>query len=284
VLGNELKRNADPDALVQAHVALRGLASSTDELQLAAKAVADEAGVVLNQHQSFNEFDVRDDDERFGKHAMVHFHEIGALGPNCTWSHMNIVRDDELSPVIDSGMTPVWCPSASMYLGVGATFRGRHSELHHDGVPIALGSDSANSCGRFDVADQGYLAVLTAREKTSSLALYPEDALDMMTRNGARAVGMADRIGSLEVGKRADVVIHRNDVPEAHPALDRIRQLVFSTRASSVAHVIVDGRVIVEDGHSTMVDEEEVYARADAAARRVVDRIGGRAADRWPVI
>jgi 5-methylthioadenosine/S-adenosylhomocysteine deaminase len=186
--------------------------------------------------------------------------------------------------VIDSGMTPVWNPSASMYLGVGANFRGRHSELHHAGVPLALACDSANSSGRFDLADQGYLAVISAREKTGNLALYPEDALDMMTRNGAQAVGMADRIGSLEVGKRADLVIHRNDLPEAHPGLDRIRQLVFSTRAASVAHVIVDGRVIVENGRSTMVDEAEVYARADEAARRVIDRLGGRADDRWPVI
>src|SRR5439155_13954185 len=141
--------------------------------------------------------------------------EIGVLGENCTWSHVNFVRDDELAPLVESGMSVCWCPTASMILGVGATQRGLHAELYGRGVNVCLGSDSAASSGSYDVFEQGFLAVLTARDKLRDRALSPEDALAMGTVNGAKAVGLQDELGSLEPGKRADVVIHRADLPEA---------------------------------------------------------------------
>jgi 5-methylthioadenosine/S-adenosylhomocysteine deaminase len=78
----------------------------------------------------------------------------------------------------------------------------------------------------------------------------------MAAISGARAVGLSDRIGSLEVGKRADLVVRREDLPEAQPGRDPVRSMVHSTRSKSVNTVKVDGKVIVEHGHSTRVDEE----------------------------
>lgn len=285
-LGGELDRNLDPDGLVRGHIALRGLASASEELLLAAKRVADEHGVTFSQHQSFAELDTGDDDRRFGGHVMAHLADAGVLGPNCTWSHVNAVRDDEVAPIVESGMSIAWCPTASMLLGVGGTQRGRHAELYRAGSPITLGSDSANSCGRHDLADQAYIALLTARDKTRGRALDAEDALEMLTRNGARAVGLGDEIGSLEVGKRADLVLHRMDVPEALPGIDRIRQLVFSQRSRTVDTVIVNGRVVLEGGQATRVDAAEIYARAREASKRMSERIdtteGLAVRHRWP--
>src|SRR5262245_4006668 len=107
LLGGQLARNNDPDALVRGHVGLYGAATATDELMRAAKAAADERGAILTQHQSFFASDVADDDQRFGGHPLAHFAEIGVLGPNCTFSHMNAIRDDETQAVIDSGLTMV---------------------------------------------------------------------------------------------------------------------------------------------------------------------------------
>ena len=279
IMGTELKRNSDPDALVRGHICLRGLASASDELELAAKEMADKHSVVLNQHQAWDKPDVEADDRRFGRHSLVHYADIGVLGENCTFSHMNYLRDDEIAPIVESGMTLVWCPNASMILGIGGTIEGRHSELHKQGVNVALGSDSANSTGRFDIGDQAFLAMLTAREKTRQAnALSAEDVLAMATINGAQAVGMADRLGSLEVGKRADLVVRHENLPEAHPGLDPIRSVVSSTRSKSIDTVIVNGEVVVEKGHSTRVDEEEVYARSREASRRLLKRMN-RAVD-----
>ena len=106
----------------------------------------------------------------------------------------------------------------------------------------------------------------------------------MATINGARAVGLGHRIGSIEPGKGADLVIHREDVPEAQPGLDPIRQVILSGRSKTVHTVVVDGKVIVEAGCSTQIDEEEVYAAARASARGLLRRVHREVKPRWPVI
>jgi cytosine/adenosine deaminase-related metal-dependent hydrolase len=285
LLGSQLKRNVDPDALVQGHVSVMGHSTASDELELAAKECADKNGVILNQHQSYGEDDTRDDDTRRGdRHVLRHFADLGLLDANCTFAHMNLIRDDEVDPIVDSGMSVAWCPTASMFYGRGGTITGRHLELYRRGVNVSLGSDAPNWAGPLDVGEQGYIALLTSREKTGlGDAMDVEDVLAMATRNGARALGWEDRIGSLEVGKRADVVIRRDDIPEAQPGLDPIRGLVLSTRAKGVRTVLVDGEIVVDDGHAVRVDEEHVYEGARDAARQMLGRMGYSINARWPM-
>ena len=277
IMGTELKRNRDPDALVRGHIAIQGMGSASDDLERAAKAAADAGDTVLNQHQSYYSVDAATDDHRHGAHPLVHLEEIGVLGDNCVFAHMNVLREDELEPVVRSGMSVAWCPGASMMWAVGGTIHGRHAELYQRGVNVALGSDSSNWGTRFDLGLQGYLAVLTAREKLGDrAALVAEDALAMATINGARAVGLADRIGSLEVGKRADIVVRANDVPEAFPLTDPISQLVYSARGRTVHTVIVDGQLVLEARVPTRVESRTVFADVQSSVRRVFDRMGYR--------
>lgn len=272
-LGSELKRNRDPDGLVRGHVNLRGMASASKDLELAAIDLAQEHGVVLNQHQSYHPNDTGSDDQLRGSHPLVYLREIGALRKNCTFAHMNILRDDEIDPIAESSMSVVWCPAASMLHAVGGTFHGRHAELYAQGVNVALGCDSANWTTAFDMAEQMVLAMLTARDKTGQIGLITaEDVLTMATINGAKAVGLQDEIGSLEVGKRADLVIRHDNLPEAQPGMDPIRSFVLSTRSKSIDKVMVNGEVIVDNGHSTKVDEEEVYARSRESSRWLSER------------
>lgn len=282
LLGTELKRNRDPHALVRGHVAIAGMGTATDELEQAAKAAANAAGTVLNQHQSYYSVDAETDDRRHGRHALLHLEELGILDPNSLFAHMNVIRDDEVEAVVRSGLSISWCPAGSMLWGVGGTIHGRHAELYQRGVNMALGSDSANWSNRFDLGLQGYLAVLSAREKTGSRsALTAEDALAMATINGARAVGLGDRIGSLEVGKLADIVIRANDVAEAFPLTDPISQLVYSTGAKSVHTVLIDGRVVLEGRQPTRVEARSVFTGVQTSVRRIFNRMGFQFEPRW---
>ena len=263
-LGSDLWRNSDSDALVRGVVNLSGMGSASDELELAAKALADEHGVILNQHLSYHQQDVDADDRRLGKHAIVHFAEIGLLAENCTFSHVNFVRDDEVEPFLNSGASIGWCPIASMLFGIGGTIRGKHLELYRKDANISFGCDSANWTSAFDIGEQAFMASLTAREKTGKTdALLAEDMVQMATINGAKSCGMADEIGSIEVGKRADLVIRRNDLPESVPSLDPLRSVMYSSRAKSVDTVVVNGEVIIEAGHSTKLDEIDIKVRAN---------------------
>jgi 5-methylthioadenosine/S-adenosylhomocysteine deaminase len=282
-LGGQLKRNNYCDALVRGHVAIYGMGASSDELMLAAKAAADAGGVTFSQHQSFARGDTAADDKRYGKHPLTHYAEIGALGPNCLFTHMNIIRDDEADAVIASGMGVTWCLTSSMIWGAGGTAHGRHDELYRRGCKMALGSDSGNSALRFDLNQQGVLTVLTARDKRRErTALGPEDALAMLTISGAEAIGLQDQIGSLEVHKRADIVLRSPDTAEAQPALDELQGLVLSQGSKSVDTVLVDGRVVLRKGRHTMLDELQVHARLRESARRMLGRIDMNAPSTWP--
>lgn len=277
LLGTELRRNRDETALVRGHIAIQGMGSASEELERAAKAAADDGNTILNQHQSYYQVDAATDDARWGRHPLVHLEEIGVLDDNCVFAHMNIVRDDEIEPIIRSGMSIAWCPGASMMWGVGGAFHGRHSELYHRGVNVALGSDSSNWGVRFDLGLQGYLAILTARERTQTrTALVAEDALEMATINGAKAVGLDRWIGSLEPGKRADIVIRANDVAAAFPLTDPVSQLVYSARSDTVHTVVIDGRVILENRTPVRLDPTTVFEDVENARRRVFDRMGYR--------
>ncbi len=279
LLGEQLSRNSDPDALVRGHVNVYGVASASDELEREAKACADGAGVVLTQHQNFDPEDVSADDARWGKHALTHMHDIGCLGPNCVFAHMNFVRDDEVAPLVDSGTAIAWNPGNYLNYGIGSAVRTRVPELYRAGVPIGPGSDVAKV---WAFGEQGFLGYLLAREKEDYLS--PEEVLEMSTISAARALGVADRVGSLEPGKRADIVIRTRDVTEAHPALDVVRNLVLIDRTKSVDTVLVDGRTVVEHGRALLIENEEVYDVAERSARGIVDRVGLEPGTSWPVI
>jgi cytosine/adenosine deaminase-related metal-dependent hydrolase len=286
-LGSQLWRNSGPDVLVQGHVCVHGNGWVSDEVQLAAKARADENGVVLNQHQSYNQEIVEEEDTSCGGvHVLKHFSELGIMGENSTFAHMNVVRDDEFVALCEVKPAVAWCPTASMLFGVGGTIKGRHLELYRAGVNVGLGSDAPNWAGSLDVGEQGFIALLTSCEKTGGegAGLEAEDVLAMATIHGARALGWQDRVGSLEVGKRADLVIRRADLPEAQPPLDPIRSLVSSSRSKSVETVVVNGEIVVEGGHCVRVDEEATYEAARVAAAEMLSQMNYSGTARWPVV
>ena len=277
LLGGQLARNSDPDALVRGHVGLYGAATASDELERAAKAAADERGAILTQHQSFYVDDVEDDDARFGGHPLAHFAEIGVLGPNCTFSHMNAIREDEAQHVVDSGMTIVWMPGNYMFYGVAEFFKQRAAEMYHLGVPVAFGSDVAKVWG---FGEQGYIGFLLARAHGQFLSA--EEIMEMASRSGARSVGLQDHLGSLAPGMLADIVIRATSVAESHPPANPVRDVALLSRTKAVDTVIVDGKVVLRHGHATLVEDEEVFSLADASARRLADRVALPPAMIWP--
>lgn len=273
-LGRELRRNADPDALVRGHVCLNGLGTATEALIVEAKRRADAAGVVMSMHHAYSAADTRVDHDRFGPHPLVHLMQAGALGGNVTLAHANHLSDREADAIVSSGTSLVWAPTASMLWGHGGSLHSRHARLWRRGANVALGSDSANWSNDLDVFRQADVAILTTRDiKADRASLGALDAMRMATRGGARAAGLEAHIGSIEVGKRADLVIHAHDRPELFPRTDTVRNVVHAARSKSVRTVIIDGRVILRDGDFVAVDERAVLAAADGLARSLLRRL-----------
>ena len=273
-LGGELRRNEDADALVRGHVAVIGLGTASEELLLEAKRQADAAGTVVNMHHAYSPADTSADRARFGKDPLVHLAEVGFLDRNITMGHANHLTDAECDLVAETGSSLAWAPAASMMWGHDGSFKGRHAELWRRGANVSLGSDSANWSNSFDLFRQANLALLTARAAHEDRTyLLAEDVLRMATRAGARAVGLEDSIGSLQAGKRADIVIHSLDRPEMNPRTDMLRNLMYASGSKSVRTVIVDGRVVLEDGHFARLDEQRLLAKVNEAAAAMLGRM-----------
>ena len=282
LLGRELRRNRDPHALVRGHVCLFGSGSASDGLTKAATDLAESAGVAFNQHQNTGVAGVAAQEARLGgRHPLVHLAELGVLRPHCAYTHMNVIREDEAVVVRQSGMSVIWCPANSMNWGFGRSGRRRpQPELLRAGVNMALGSDTP----KWGFDTPALTAYLLARDGGDGDPLQAEDFLEMATLGGARVLRMEDRIGSLEPGKRADIVIRTTEVPESQPGHYPIQNLMLASRGKSVDTVIVDGRIVVRGGHSTLVDEGVVYATARERAARLARDIDLRTESRWPVL
>lgn len=274
-LGRQVKRNSDPNALVTGHIAVLGLGTASEELLLEAKRQADNAKVVLNMHHAYSPADTAADYVRYGTDPLLHLERIGVLGRNVTLGHANHLTDAEAEILIKTGASLAWAPGASMMWGHGSTQHGRHAELWRRGANVSLGSDSANWSNSFDLFRQANLALLTSRESHQDRNyLHAEDVLEMATLGGARACGMEDRIGSLEVGKRADLVIHTFDRVELLPPTDLIRNLMYSSGSKSVSTVIIDGKIILENGEFCHFDERALLSQAVDASTHMLKRMG----------
>jgi 5-methylthioadenosine/S-adenosylhomocysteine deaminase len=119
-------------------------------------------------------------------------------------------------------------------------------------------------------------ALLQKVARLSARALTAEQTLEMATLGGARALGMEDRIGSLEPGKRADLAVVSLEDVNAVPALRPVSSLIYTCRPSDVTHVVVDGRLVLDDGEVVTMEEREVLQRGSAVARRMVEESGVR--------
>lgn len=257
---------------------LYGEGTASDELYRTAKALADREAVVLNSHLGFDLDLAGAMEQRWRRPRFLHLAELGVLGPNTTFVHMNLIRDTEIDPIQSSGLTIVWCPVAYMTRGIAMREQTRIPEMRRRGVPVALGTDSARESS---AGDAGFLALHLAGEVRC--ALVSEDIIEMQTLGGARAAGLDAIIGSIEPGKRTDIVLRSPAVAELTPGADPAHQLICVGHGPSADTVLVNGRIVLRGGHSTLVDEPAAFAEARASVARIQQRIGLKAALRlWP--
>jgi 5-methylthioadenosine/S-adenosylhomocysteine deaminase len=179
------------------------------------------------------------------------------------------IRDDEADVLAKDGTRIVHCPSANLKLGSGIA---RVDELDRRGVKLALGADGAPCNNNLDPWVELRHAALLAKVRTSTTALPAERAFRLATVDGATALGIADKVGSLEVGKRADVVVVRIDGPHVEPGGDVYSRLVYGCTSRDVEHVFVDGEHVVEHGEHTRLVREDVLERARSQSKKLVAR------------
>jgi cytosine/adenosine deaminase-related metal-dependent hydrolase len=193
----------------------------------------------------------------------------GFKGKNTLLAHGVQLTDDEIDIVAQDGTRIVHCPSANLKLGSGIA---RVHELARRGVQLALGGDGAPCNNNLDPWIELRHAALLAKVRTGVTTVPARQALELATIEGARALGIESEVGSLEQGKRADLLVVRMDGPHVEPGGDAWSRLVYGCTSRDVVHVMVDGRLVVRNGEHARLDHDEVLATARVQAEKLVAR------------
>ena len=198
--------------------------------------------------------------------ASLHLASPYLCAAHCVWAD-----DRDLQILADHDVKVMHCPGSNLKLGSGIA---HVPEMRARGITVSLGADGAACNNRLDMFDEMRLAAVLQSMRKHPGVLPARDVLWMATRAGARTLGLDDRIGSLEDGKCADLIVVDRDRPHLAPGPDPYSALVYAARGSDVRTTIVDGEVLVNDFAPLRVDPAEVAVEARAAARRLAGRAG----------
>lgn len=219
----------------------------------------------IHVHETDDE--IRQSVAEHGIRPLERLRGFGLLGPQFIGVHAVHLLDAEIDLLAEHGCHVAHCPSSNLKLGNGGA---PVATLLERGIGVGLGTDGAASNNRLDLWEEMRLAALLAKGLSGRPDVLPaQHALRMATLDGAAALGLEARIGSLEIGKQADVVAVDLRGAYTQPTYDVVSQLVYSAGRGEVSDVWVAGRQVVRDGACRTLDEEEIVHRARAWRARI---------------
>jgi len=235
--------------------------------------LADKHGVGIHVHLNESQAEVRMCQEKYGKPPVEFVHELGLLGPDVVAAHCVWLSEREIQIMRDTGTHISYNPVSNAKLGNGVA---RAMDYLAAGINLGLGTDDApcnNNNDMFEVMK--YASLFQKAVHTDASLLPSEQVLAMATRGGARALGLEKDIGSLEAGKRADLILVNMRAPSLTPLFtgknfNACAHLVFAAHGENVDTVVIDGRVVMRGRRLLTVDEQEVIDEASEAAQRVI--------------
>jgi 5-methylthioadenosine/S-adenosylhomocysteine deaminase len=227
-------------------------------------------GTRIHTHASENKDELAIVRKERGQDNIAYLHAVGMTGDDVGLAHCVWVSDEEAALMAKTGTNLLHCPSSNLKLASGIA---PIPELMAKGVKVSLGADGAPCNNNLDAFVEMRLAALIHKPRLGPTTLPAREIVRMATLGGARALGLEDELGSLEVGKRADVAVV--DVSGHHvvPTESPYSALVYACHATDVRHVVVDGRIVVREREVLTLDAGQVVADAKVAARRVFDRM-----------
>ncbi|MHC8367875.1 TRZ/ATZ family hydrolase [Pseudomonas sp. ZT5P21] len=231
------------------------------------RVIAEELDASIHMHVHETAFEVQQAVEQLGERPLARLQRLGLLGPRFQAVHMTQISDEDLVMLVESNTHVIHCPESNLKLASGFCPVER---LWQAGVNVAVGTDGAASNNDLDLLGETRTAALLAKAVAgSATALDAHHALRMATLNGARALGIEAEVGSLEIGKAADMVAFDLSGLAQQPVYNPVSQLIYATGRDCVKHLWVGGKQLLDDRRLTRLDEEQLCATAKAWGQRI---------------
>lgn len=261
---------------IRCWVNIQGKEPCSAELHVGARELSERLGVGTTYHIASTMKEARLIERKYGLRPIARMEALDALGPNLVLAHAVAVTDEEIQILARRGAKVAFCPGTSVKLAKGATAIGRYPEMLEAGITVSLGTDGVSAAGNLNLMRQMYLAAGLFKDARMDPKLVGAgQALRMATIEGARALGLDREIGSLEPGKKADLVVFDLDHPEWVPHRDPVQALVWSATSASIVETWVDGRAVFREGRVvTVPDEEGLRREARERAAALIRRAG----------
>jgi len=206
-----------------------------------------------------------------GMTNVAYLASVGLASPRLCTAHCVWVGDDEQAVLAEHDVKVLHCPGSNLKLGSGIA---PVYEMRRRGITVSLGADGAACNNRLDMFEEMRLAAVLQAVRHGPGVLPARQVLWMATRGGARTLGLEAEIGSIETGKRADLIIIDGERPHLAPGVDPFSMLVYAARGSDVTTTIVDGDVLIDEGVPVRMDRAEVVGESRTAARDLIARAG----------
>ena len=224
--------------------------------------------------------------EETGYTPIRYLASLDALSDRWLFAHCARISDDEVALIARHGAKVAHCPGSSLHSAYGSVAHGKIPQLIKAGATVALGCDAVASNNRIDMFQEMYLVAGGQKDAHRNGVIFPaEQALEMATLRGAEALLRPDELGSLEPGKRADLVLVDARAPSLVPLREfsLVQQLVYCASKHDVASVVIDGQVVMRERRFPHLDEARILREVQAAGERLMDRLQLPVASRWPI-
>ncbi len=255
------------DELVTPSIAPHATYTCSPETYGRALEIADRHGVAVHTHLHETRWEVEEIKRRYGKSPVELLHSEGLLDSRVLAAHCVWLTGREMEILAERGVSVSHCPESNLKLASGIA---PVTEMLRAGVRVTFGTDGAASNNDLDVmSEMATAAKLHKAVSEDPTALTARTAMLMATRWGAEALGLGERVGSLQPGRLADVVVVDLHSPHLTPIYDIYSHMVYSAKASDVETVMVNGRVVINDGRLTTLEEDEIIRKAGEWKERI---------------
>src|SRR5437667_10983131 len=245
--------------------------SCTRELLSEVSELARKHKVMIHTHSSENKNECEIVEAETGRRNVAYLDSLGISGAHVVLAHCVHLDTDEMETLTRTKTNVAHCPSSNLKLGSGLA---RIAEMLARKIPVSLGADGAACNNRLDPFTEMRTAALLQKLAHGPEVLPAVRVLRMATIDGARAMGLDQQIGSIEMGKRADVIVVNLDRIHSSPARDVVSTLVYSAQPCDVRTVVIDGRVVMRAGELTTRNECSAIHDANREANLLVERAG----------